>query len=541
MSARPPKVLLVDDDLEELKSIGDILYGSGWHVQLLQHPTLAVATARSFQPDLVVIDLKMPVLDGREVMRALRAFEDTAKLPMVLLTEGTELKEDMRLLQAGAIDLWRKPFERKNLSRLTEALESSRERAEKPANQRARLALVDLARRENLHGTLCLNPGTPFEGRAIFEHGLLHLARMGPFTGESALDEMLNFDDTVWRFEPGVTKEPQASGAVEASDGGYQARVLLVEDQPELLTMGAKQLERAGFKVDTAAQGQLGYDKARENDFDLIVADLNMPVLDGWGMLRLLRAAPKTREVPVMFLSAHDDYRETLKAAQAGAHDYLAKTGRSDELIRRARALCAPRQATYGMLKARAEVGSIELTAVGPVWLLRVLGELEATATLEAVDDLQRWTFDIEKGRLKGASARVEGELYSGTRAVVSYLGVRGGLGFVRPTQPGGAALTTSPWVLDELERACRRVAEMDARLLDEKIARPTGFSVDPHLYPLFLKVASDRDVRLARAVCEEQISFAQLPARLGLPVDEVRESLRELLRRSVLLPKDDA
>lgn len=101
MSARPPRVLLIDDDLGQLKQMGDALYAAGWHVQLLQHPTLAIATARSFQPDLVVVDLKMPVLDGREVMRALKSFDDTVRLPVVLLTEGTALKDDVRLLQGG--------------------------------------------------------------------------------------------------------------------------------------------------------------------------------------------------------------------------------------------------------------------------------------------------------------------------------------------------------------------------------------------------------------------------------------------------------
>lgn len=540
MSARPPKVLLIDDDLEQLKSIGEALYASGWHVQLLQHPTLAVATARTFQPDLVVIDLVMPVLDGREVVRSLRAFDDTARLPLVMLTEATPLKEDMRLLQAGAIDLWRKPFDRKYLGRLTEALHNARARDAMPLRERARLALIDLARREELHGTVCLNPGTPFEGRAIFQHGQLHLARMGPFSGEAAIDEMLNLDDTVWRFDAGVTLEPMATADTQPGAFIYAARLLLVEDQPELLTMAAKQLERAGFKVDTAAQGQLGYEKAKANDYDVIVADLNMPVLDGWGMLRLLRGGPKTREVPLMFLSAHDDYRETLKAAQAGAHDYLAKTGRSDELIKRARALCAPRQATYAMLKARQEVGSIEMTAVGPVWLLRVLGELEATVTLEVVDDLQKWAFEIEKGRIVSAEARVEDEKYSGARAVTSYLGVRGGLAYVRPQEPSGKDLSACLWVLDELERACRRSADAELRLLDGAIGAAGAFSVDPRLYSLFMKVASDRDVKLARLVCEEQVPVAKLPERLGISMDEVRDSMRELLRRNVIAPKEE-
>lgn len=541
MTARPPKVLLIDDDLGQLKAIGDVLYGAGWHVQLLQHPTLAVTTARTFQPDLLVVDLHMPLLDGREVVRALKSFADTAKLPLVMMTEGTGLKEDMRLLQHGAIDLWKKPFEARYLARLTQALQNARARTALPPNRQARLALLDLARRDKLNGTLSLNPGTPFEGRAIFTQGELHLARMGPFSGEAALDEMLAFDDTVWRFDEGATAEQAPPPpTVALGPGGYQPRLLFVEDQPELLTLGAKQLERAGFRVETAPHGQAGFDKAQANDFDVIVADLNMPVLDGWGMLRLLQGSPRTREVPLMFLSAHDDYRETLKAAKAGAHDYLPKTGRSEELIRRAKALCAPRLSTWAMLKAGSEVGSIELSAVGPAWLLRAIGELEASVLLEATDDLQRWDFEISKGRFKSASARAQDGTFTGTHAVSSYLGTRGGLAFVRGAQPAPADLSGFPWVLDELERACRRLQELDLRLLDGAIGGATAFSLNPQLYQLFLKVASDRDVRLARALCEEKLAPKELPEHLGLSIEEVRESLRELVRRSVIVPTDE-
>ena len=58
-----------------------------------------------------------------------------------------------------------------------------------------------------------------------------------------------------------------------------------------------------------------------------------MPRIDGWEMLKLLKADHRTSEVPVVIVSAHDDYRETLRAARAGAYDYLAKTGRSDAYV----------------------------------------------------------------------------------------------------------------------------------------------------------------------------------------------------------------
>lgn len=539
MSPRPPKVLLIDDDAQALKQVGDALYQAGWHVQLLQHPTLAVATARTFQPDLVILDFQMPVLNGREVAQALRAFEDTAKLPFVFLVTSQDIKEQVRLLQSGAVDVWKKPFVPGYLARLSEALQATRARADLPPQQRARGALLQMAERDKFHGTLSLNPGTPFEGKAIFVQGELHLARLGPFTGERALDEMLGLDETVWRFEPGATADSAAEPPTPKVEG-YVPHVLFVDDQPELRTLGARQLERAGFKVATAEHGEEGLARTRNADFDVIVADLNMPVLDGWGMLRLLRASPRTREIPLLFLSAHDDYRETLKAAKAGARDYLAKTGRSDQLLRHVRILAAPRQATFELLKAGKEVGAVELVSVGPAWLLRTVGELELTAVVEVQDELPcRWRLDVQRGRVREAFAQLEHSTRHGTAAIGALFGAVGARAYVKPCAHVGPADPKLPHLVDEVERACRQHEAVEARMMDDRIDGALRFTCDAELYGLFLRVASDRDVRLARAVCEQKLSTDALPEALGLPPAEIREALREMVRRGVLTPDE--
>src|SRR6185295_5323041 len=164
----------------------------------------------------------------------------------------------------------------------------------------------------------------------------------------------------------------------------YKPRVLLVDDDPDVRKLAALQLTRANFEVVQAQDGDEGHRLAQNSDFDVIVADLNMPVLDGWGMLKLLKADARMREAPVLFLSAHDDYRETLKAARSGAHDYLAKTGHSDELVQHVRRLVQPRVSAHGLLRQREAIGDLELSVVGTVWLLRVLGEVEGSYTIHA-------------------------------------------------------------------------------------------------------------------------------------------------------------
>src|SRR5690606_23868503 len=113
--------------------------------------------------------------------------------------------------------------------------------------------------------------------------------------------------------------------------------ILLVDDDDALCAMFSILFRKHGFEVTTASDGFAGYEAARDGSFDLVVADLNMPRMDGWGMLRLLRDDHRTRETPVAFLSCHDDYRESLKALNAGAQAYFSKSTRLDALAAQVR------------------------------------------------------------------------------------------------------------------------------------------------------------------------------------------------------------
>src|SRR3954462_8820281 len=104
------RVMLVDDDELVLQMAGDALYAGGHEVQLCQYPTLALPTAQSFRPDVLVLDLSMPVLNGYEVARSVRRASELAGTAVVFLTGQSSAREDLRALIAGASDIWRKPF-----------------------------------------------------------------------------------------------------------------------------------------------------------------------------------------------------------------------------------------------------------------------------------------------------------------------------------------------------------------------------------------------------------------------------------------------
>lgn len=113
-------------------------------------------------------------------------------------------------------------------------------------------------------------------------------------------------------------------------------RLLLIEDEPDLLTGLTRALRRAGYSVDTAEDGEDGLHKALEIDYDAIVLDVMLPRLDGWAVLAKVREKKTT---PVLMLTARDATKDRVRGFDTGADDYLVKPFEQDELLARIRAL----------------------------------------------------------------------------------------------------------------------------------------------------------------------------------------------------------
>ncbi len=113
-------------------------------------------------------------------------------------------------------------------------------------------------------------------------------------------------------------------------------RLLIVEDEADLLRRLAKILRGEGYAVDTAAEGEEGLHKAQEHDYDAILLDVMLPTLDGWEVLARLR---KTKATPVLMLTARDASADRVRGLDGGADDYLVKPFDLPELLARVRAL----------------------------------------------------------------------------------------------------------------------------------------------------------------------------------------------------------
>jgi two-component system OmpR family response regulator len=113
-------------------------------------------------------------------------------------------------------------------------------------------------------------------------------------------------------------------------------RVLVIEDEPDLLRVTAQALRESGYAVDEAADGEDGLYKATAWEYDAIVLDLMLPKVSGLQLLERLR---RTKKTPVLILTARDAVNDRVRGLDAGADDYLVKPFDLTELFARLRAL----------------------------------------------------------------------------------------------------------------------------------------------------------------------------------------------------------
>lgn len=204
-------------------------------------------------------------------------------------------------------------------------------------------------------------------------------------------------------------------------------KVLVIEDEPKLADYLRKALSESNYVVDVANDGATGLHFAREGQYDLILLDVMLPVVDGFGVLNELR---KSNQVPVLMLTARDRIEDRVRGLQDGADDYLGKPFALSELLARVQALMrrgalsASPAAELNMLRLedleldlmrrRATRGGLRLELTAKEFtlltlLLRRQGEvLSRTVLAEQVWDMN---FDSNTNVVEVAVRRLRGKL----------------------------------------------------------------------------------------------------------------------------------
>jgi DNA-binding response OmpR family regulator len=116
-------------------------------------------------------------------------------------------------------------------------------------------------------------------------------------------------------------------------------RVLVVDDDPEIVDAVGEALQDDGYVVETATDGAAALKRVLEAPPDLIVLDVRMPNLNGWEFCEIVRRQSHTRDVPVLFLTACREVRDQITAMQVGGSDHLGKPFRLAALRDKVRSL----------------------------------------------------------------------------------------------------------------------------------------------------------------------------------------------------------
>lgn len=111
------------------------------------------------------------------------------------------------------------------------------------------------------------------------------------------------------------------------------ARLIIVEDDPFLLSILAEKLKEAGFDIETATDGEDGLKKIKSGNFNLVLLDMVLPKIDGFKILEELRSDDKLKKIPVIILSNLYDKNNIDKAILLGAKEYIVKAYNTPEEI----------------------------------------------------------------------------------------------------------------------------------------------------------------------------------------------------------------
>ena len=202
-------------------------------------------------------------------------------------------------------------------------------------------------------------------------------------------------------------------------------RVLVVDDEPDIVALVAYHLAKAGFRVATASSGGDALDAARAERPALMVLDLMLPELSGFEVLEQLRAEDATKDIAVLMLTARREEPDRIRGLALGADDYLAKPFSPQELVLRVQAIlrrvasggtnasdiitAGPMTINRAEHRVTVDGRAIDLTATEYKLLLTLAerrGRVQARASLleavwEAAPDIQTRTVDMHVQRLR--------------------------------------------------------------------------------------------------------------------------------------------
>ncbi len=568
-----PIVLGIDEDRGAQTAIAQAFNEQGIFYRFVTDRRKVTGGIKQLKPHLLVVYGELESDFVIQVLDALSSDSSSAQRPVIVVCSDTSDAAFVHGMRTGVVGLLKAPFTPAHVGVVRAVHEEATTRTGNStgiADAATLHRFIEHIRRTRRSGVLITNPRTANEGRASFIYGKLDKAS---FLGAYAMDAvmaMLKQPQVRWSFTEVAGSHSEGTGVViEVGDTvtgetpiaevsvtddeplafemphqkaeppppapqGISPQLLLVDDDPAILKMFSTLFTKHGFLVSTATDGNEGFEVALQHAFDAVLADLNMPHLDGWGMLRSLREDFRTRELPIAFLSAHDDYRESLRALDAGAQAYLSKGTKLDVIVNQVIKLLEPRRTLLAMLDM-GETNSLAIHTVGPQWLLHVLAQRQLTGVVSCRDGWAAYTLAFNEGACFHATAIAGKYTAEGERAFNAFIASRAGEGsfLAGPTPPMAQNLFLSTEVM--IERACTALNDNERRMRESLMVTATQIDVNTDLYAVYRAVGPKQWLEAARLICEDKTPPRDVIAQLDLSPVEIEECMKDLIRRGVV------
>lgn len=571
------KILGIDLDRAAHVAIAKAFNQAGLFYRFISDPKKLMGALNQLKPTLLVVfaEIESDLVKG--VLDVVATDVEWAHLPIVVIAHDVEDRTFVLGLRTGVVAVLPRPFDPlkhpSGIRHILTELPTRQGSTSGTADSKALARLVEHLRKTCRSGSLTFDPRTPNQGHATFLLGKLEKATFKDLTGIEALVSMVAQPHAQWIFsevhgaggdgasvviEVGEStsdehEEEVVIGTMEAVADPFEmpvtpvrghpipvasigAKLLLVDDDEGLWQLFSTLFKKHGFEVTRATDGLEGFKAAHSGRFDAVLADLNMPHMDGWGMLRLLRDDFRTREIPVAFLSCHDDYRDALKALNVGAQGYFSKGLRMDALVLQVRKLLEPRVLTSLQIVEGTDF-QCEIGQVGPQWLLAEFETRAFEGRLEAHDSFAGYQIYFRAGRCVHATAIAGRYTAEGERAFNAMIGSRNAKGFVRFGSSPSPQTLFHP-TKELIEKACATLTDNETRMRDGLLVAATQIEVNEDLYAIYGQVGPTQWLEAARLICEERVPPRDVIARIDISPIEVEETLKDLLRRGVVTLK---
>lgn len=582
-----PVVLGIDEDRAAQVPIAKAFNDAGVFYRFITDRKKLAGGLKQLKPDLLLVFGELSSDFVIHVLDTLAQDVTWAPRPVIVVCRDTADAPFVAGLRTGVVALLAAPFQPQHVAvvrTVWDELPSRTGSVTGAGDPKVLARLVDHLRRTRRTGVLATDPRTPNEGRATFALGKLERARFLGANSQDALKAMVSQPKVQWAFAEMAGSHGEGAGVViEVGDvvtgetelaevvvgqevaepqdepltfevplqvtpvpappapvaaGAKTPRLLLVDDDEAILRMFSRLFTKHGFEVTTAEDGQKGVEAALQREFDVVLADLNMPHLDGWGMLRALRDDFRTRELPIAFISAHDDYRESLRALDAGAQAYLSKGVKLDAIVAQTRKLLEPR----ATVAAQLEIGQpfpVPVHVVGPQWFLRQLAQHRVGGTLVARDGWASYQLYFgPEGSCLNASATAGKFIAEGERAFNAFIASKAAEGDFLPGAIPQVVRNLHLGTEVMIERAASTLNENERRMRESLMLSATQIEVNGDLYAVYQQVGPRAWLEAARLICEEKLPPREVIAHIDISPIDVEETMKDLIRRGVVTLK---